>query len=145
MRALPVLTLALALAGPAFAGPCRDHRYGSGYYRYQHFHRYHAPRLHARPSAYGYYPAWNAPGPCGGYGWHGGYGGHGWYGGYGYGGWYGYRYFRPVLRFSHVYTRAFTVLTIDDDAFSRAGTPAQDGLPQPRTEPVGSRFLVDTR
>ena len=142
MRTILALMLVLPLAGSALAEPCRDHRhgygyrhergYGSGFYRYHHFHRYHAARLYSRPWAYGYYPA------CHGYGLGYGYGyGHGWYGSY------GFRYFRPVLSFSHAYTRAFTVLTVDDDLLS-GSPPARDGLPQPRTAPVGARFLVDS-
>lgn len=72
--------------------------------------------------------------------------------GYGYGyGCYGYRYryraYRPYLAFSPIYSRIMTVLTIDDEEFdgpAAAPAPADhDGLPRPRREPVGARFLVD--
>ena len=115
MRAFLALLLLAALCTPALAG----HRHhcghsGRGYYRYHHYGRYHAPRY----QRYGCYPV---------------------YCGYGYG--YGYYHFRPVLRFSHAYTRAFTVLTVDDEAFAGAVRADYDGVPEARTTPVGARFL----
>jgi hypothetical protein len=98
-----------------YRSPYRSHyRYGAGY-RYR---RYYYPRYHGDCYAYGY--------------------------GYR----YGRRYYRPYLSFSPIYTRILTVLTIDDEEFdgpaaAQTPQPDADGLPRPRKEPVGARFLVD--
>jgi hypothetical protein len=55
---------------------------------------------------------------------------------------WGYRLL-PAFDFAPILTRLTTVFTIDDPAFDgdEEEAPA-DGLPQPRTKPVGGRFLT---
>lgn len=55
---------------------------------------------------------------------------------------WGYRLL-PAFDFAPILTRLTTVYTIDDPAFDgdEEDAPA-DGLPQPRTKPVGGRFLT---
>lgn len=60
---------------------------------------------------------------------------------------YGYRLL-PAFNFAPILMRLTTVYTIDDPAFDgedAEGEANADGLPQPRTEPVGNRFLVETK
>ncbi|MHC4952722.1 MAG: hypothetical protein ACYTGZ_02435 [Planctomycetota bacterium] len=56
---------------------------------------------------------------------------------------FGYRLL-PAFNFAPILTRLTTVYTIDDPAFDGEEPETADGLPQPRTKPVGDRFLVDT-
>ncbi len=126
------------------------------------------PQAYARPS--GGIGGWGIGGwgTGGGYGagFAGAYGGYG--AGFGYGGIsqsrYGYRHphayhyggsgpygfndpwgyrLLPAFDFAPILTRLTTVFTIDDPAFDgdEEEAPA-DGLPQPRTKPVGGRFLT---
>jgi hypothetical protein len=54
---------------------------------------------------------------------------------------WGYRLL-PAFDFAPILTRLTTVFTIDDPAFDGDEPENADGLPQPRTKPVGSRFLT---
>ena len=54
---------------------------------------------------------------------------------------FGYRLL-PAFNFAPILTRLTTVFTIDGPEFDGEGeVEAADGLPQPRTKPVGNRFL----
>ena len=78
-----------------------------------------------------------AGGGFGGYGYDGGAGPYGFYDPYGY-------RLLPAFNFAPILTRLTTVYTIDDPAFDGDDDEDAnaDGLPQPRTEPVGDRFLT---
>ena len=112
------------LRGPSYPGayalPAYGVGYGVGYYGYAY------PGV--TQSRYGYrYPHAYYPGGSGPYGFHDPW---------------GYRLL-PAFDFAPILTRLTTVYTIDDPAFdgpSEDDAPA-DGLPQPRTKPVGDRFL----
>ena len=72
----------------------------------------------------------------GGFGYDGGAGPYGFYDPYGY-------RLLPAFNFAPILMRLTTVYTIDDPAFDGDDDDANaDGLPQPRTEPVGDRFLT---
>jgi len=149
MRALFALVLLGALAAPALShDDCRAYRGWFGrtysYPRRTYCHPYYARYGYQRPylyyrqlRTYGYgLPRW---GGCGG----GGFSGYGYGHGYGYGCGYGYNFYYPsFVSVAPVYSRLGTALTLDDAVFSR---PDADGLPRPRTAPVGSRFLIDAR
>jgi len=57
---------------------------------------------------------------------------------------FGYRML-PAFNFAPILTRLTTVFTIDGPEFDGEAEEAADGLPQPRTKPVGSRFLEETK
>jgi len=59
---------------------------------------------------------------------------------------YGYRLL-PAFNFAPILTRLTTVFTIDGPEFDGESeeVEAADGLPQPRTKPVGDRFLDEVR
>jgi len=58
---------------------------------------------------------------------------------------FGYRLL-PAFNFAPILTRLTTVFTIDGEEFDGdSENEAADGLPQPRTKPVGSRFLEAAR
>lgn len=58
---------------------------------------------------------------------------------------FGYRLL-PAFNFAPILTRLTTVFTIDGPEFDGEGAEeAADGLPQPRTKPVGDRFLTETK
>ncbi|MHC4410502.1 MAG: hypothetical protein ACYS0F_16045 [Planctomycetota bacterium] len=145
---------------------CRQ--YKPRYSFYQSIRRYPQPGGMRGPS---YPQAFARPpffaGPFGGVGWGGGVPGA--FGGYGYGSLYqsryGYRHphayvpggagpygfadpwgyrLLPAFDFAPILTRLTTVFTIDDPAFDGDEPENADGLPQPRTGPVGKRFLTPT-
>jgi len=59
---------------------------------------------------------------------------------------FGYRLL-PAFNFAPILTRLTTVFTIDGSEFDGEAEDEQaaDGLPQPRTEPVGARFLEEAK
>ena len=138
MRALFALLLLAALATPSDA--C-DNWGGRGSYGYRSYarpywhHPYYARFGYQRPYLYyrqlrsfGYAGYWGSP-YAGGY--HGGCGGPAYY-----------TYYPAYVSVAPLYSRLSVVLTIDD---MTARKTDKDGLPRPRSKPVGSRFLKDIR
>jgi hypothetical protein len=58
------------------------------------------------------------------------------------GGAYFYTYYPAYVSVAPIYSRLGVALSLEDTVFSRRD---RDGLPRPRTKPVGSRFLKDIR
>jgi len=119
---------------PIIGGYCRPHRYRTArtyFMRHGYYRPFYSYRARAWVDCF-------AP-----YRFGGGFG-------YGWGGGGGicanpnpYYYWNPYLRLAPAYSRFGTVFTFDDEEFTGAIQPVDaDGLPQRRTEPVGSRFLV---
>jgi hypothetical protein len=144
MRALFGLLLLAALAAPSQAcdgwGGSRGHAgyraYGyRGYARPYWHHPYYARFGYQRP--YLYYRQLRSFGYVGymgqpyGQGFHGGCGGP-----------FYYTYYPAYVTVAPLFTRLSVAITLDD---MTSGKADKDGLPRPRTERVGSRFLGDIR
>jgi len=141
METMVRLVFALLFLAPlSFAGPSGHGHRGHHHYKTHRQHRRHYRTYHHRAHhGHGYYRSYRR-----GCTTRAGYRTRRYYhprfhGGYSY---RGYRYYRPYLAFSPIYSRLTTVLTLDDPLFDGTdGDADKDGVPQPRTKPVGSRFL----